>query len=168
MKTVLTTLVAVGCFCVAGAALAGPGGSTCATAEQIFPSSNYSGDTSTGSNPLNTFGPVSSPANDAIYYFVANNVATSETIDANFSYDGFIALTAGCNDGTGDAAPYIGGNGGTGNISLSLSTPGALSNGTTYYVIISGNPTGGSGNNGAFSFTTPSPLPVKLQKFSVK
>lgn len=164
MKKALIPAAMVALF-MSASAFAGPGGTTCATAEQIFPASTVSGDTSGAgyTNNTNTYGAVPSPANDAYYYFIANGVPTSSVITANFSYDGFIALTGGCGN---NASPYIGGQGGTGTQTLSLSTPGALTDGTKYYIIISGNPNAGAGANGGFSLDTPDPLPVKLQSFS--
>lgn len=164
MKKALIPTAAAALF-MSASAFAGPGGTTCATAEQLFPASTVSGDTSTTgyTNNTNSFGIVPSPANDAYYYFVANGVSTSEVITVNFSYDGFIALTSGCGN---DASPYIGGQGGTGTQTLSLSSPDPLVDGQKYYIIISGNPNAGAGANGGFSLDTPDPLPVKLQSFS--
>lgn len=147
MKNILVGAAALGFLMTAGAVFAGSGGTTCANAEVLQAGTTYSGDTSGAGygNPNNTFGPVPSPANDAIYKFVANNVSTSESITVNFGYDGFIALTGGC---ANNAQPYYGGQGGTGSQTLSLSLPAALVNGTTYYIIISGNPTADNTNNG--------------------
>jgi hypothetical protein len=39
--------------------------------------------------------------------------------------------------------------------------------GTQYWVIVSGNPADASAPEGTYTFTTPTPLPVSLQSFSI-
>lgn len=167
MKSILIGTAAVGLF-FAGSAMAGPGGTSCANAEELFAATTVSGDTSAAGygNNTNSFGTIPSPANDAYYYFVAKNVSPTSNITMTPGYDAGIALTKTC----GNNAPQEHADGGSGTLTLNLALGGGgpLVDGTTYYVIVTGNPTGDASNVGSFSLTTPTPLPVKLQKFSVQ
>ncbi len=145
-------------------ALAGPGGTTCATAEQIFPSGSYTGDTSAPeyTDQVGAMGPLPSPAADAIYYFVSDGQATG---DINVTASGFnfaIFLLTNC---AGSAAPPL--QAATGPAATGSFPVGTLTAGTTYYVVVSGNPSDASAPEGSFTFTTPTPLPVTLQEFSI-
>lgn len=166
----LTCALLVAALAAPGVVLAGPGGTSCATAEEIFPGQTYSGNTSGAgySDVVGAVGPLPSPANDAIYKFTSNGQATT-AIQFTGSYAWGIYLTTGC---SGTAPSPLEAWSGTAGESHALiiddGAGGALTAGTTYYVIVTGNPAGSASDNGAFTFTTPSPLPVSLQNFSVE
>jgi len=159
MKKLLCALV-ISAIAAPGLAFA-DGGTSCATAQEIFPSSNYSGDTTTSTNFVGAFGGLPSPGPDLAFKFTANNAAG--TID--------VTITGGWNAG-GVITTACGGNGGnpvqaaTGTTAFSVPVSG-LTNGTLYYFYMTGNPSDNSGPGGAFNFTTPATLPVTLQNFSI-
>lgn len=166
MNKLLCALAAVAVM-APGFAIAGPGGQTCATAEEIFPSGTYSGDTSTYGNPIGAFGPLPSPGPDAIYKFTSDGQATTAITVTAAGFDSAIFLTQTCAGDSGtplEAAqsatvPY--------SMPVDNGAGAPLTAGTTYYVVVSGNPANSSGPSGTFTFTTPSPLPVTLQEFSI-
>jgi len=152
-----------------GLAFAGPGGQTCATAEEIFPTENLSGDTSTYGNPIGAFGPLPSPGNDAIYKFTSDGQVNSGGITVTAAgFDSAIVLLSAC---AGDSGTPIEAAQGTPPYTMHVDngTVGtALTAGTTYYVVVSGNPANSAGPSGSFAFSTTAPLPVSLQGFSVQ
>jgi hypothetical protein len=173
MNKLLCALAAVAVM-APGFALAGPGGQTCATAEEIFPNTNpaypaggYIGDTSTYGNPIGAFGPLPSPGPDAIYKFTSDGLATGSITVTAAGFDSAIFLTNTCAGDSGtplEAAqsatvPY--------SMPVDNGSGGPLAAGTTYYVVVSGNPANSAGPSGSFAFGTPSPLPVTLQEFSI-
>ena len=144
------------------AALAGPGGTSCATAEQISQGATYQGDTSAPGygNPIGGMGPLPSPANDAIYFLVAGTVTGPVTM-VSASYNFGIFLVPDCQPAT--SPPIQAATGPTTPQSFPLT---GLTDGTTYYVIVSGNPADQSAPEGTFTFSTPI-TPVELQSFEI-
>jgi len=169
MKKLAYTLALLTLGTAPGFALAGPGGTSCATAEEIFPSEQVSGDTSGAGygNPVGAVGPLPSPANDAIYKFTSDGQATT-FIAFTGQYAWAAYLTTSC---AGTAASPMeaasGAAGASGNLPIDNGSGGALAAGTTYYVIVTGDPSQPASSNGGFSFTAPNPLPVALQTFSI-
>ena len=145
-------------------ALAGPGGTSCATAEVLAAGGTYSGDTSNAaySNVVGGFGPLPSPAADSIYTFTAVSGVNGNITVTAAGFNFGIFLESACaaaapppiNAATGPSAPQ----------SMSLAGVAA---GTQYWVIVSGNPSDASAPEGTYTFTTPTPLPVSLQSFSI-
>lgn len=169
MKKSICALV-IAALAVPGIAFAGAGGNSCATAQEIFPSQPYSGDTTGGTSFIGAFGILPSPGPDASYKFTSDGqVTTGITVTASFNAAAF--LVASCNGNAGSPIESVSASsaaGGTFVLPIDNAAPGtALTAGQTYYVIISGNPSDNSGPSGAYSFTTPSPLPVVLQEFSI-
>jgi len=154
-----TSLSALFAFLVPGCAWA-DGGTSCATAQQIFSNSNYSGDTSTSTNFVGAFGGLPSPGPDLVFKFVA----PAQPLDPIF-----VTIVGGWNAG-GVITASCGGNGGnpisaaTGTNSFSIPTS-MLTQGTQYYFYMTGNPSDNSGPSGAFNFTVN--FPVALQTFWV-
>lgn len=149
-----------------GFAIAGPGGNSCATAEEVFPWSEYSGDTTGGANPIGAFGPLPSPSPDAIYKFTSDGQASTPFLVTAASFDSAIFLLSTCG---GDAGTPI--QAAQGNppyyLPIDNGSGGPLIDGTTYYVVVSGNPANASGPSGTFTFSTPR-TPVTLQAFSIE
>jgi hypothetical protein len=159
MKKLLCALV-ISAIAAPGLALA-DGGTSCATAQEMFSNSAYSGDTSTSTNWVGAFGGLPSPGPDLAFKFTA--IAGSDPIA--------VTITGGWNAG-GVITAACGGNGGnpiqaaTGTTSFNVPTTG-LTAGTLYYFYMTGNPSDNSGPSGAFNITTQL-LPVTLQTFSVE
>lgn len=168
MKRLLISAAVASLFCSA-VAFAGPGGTSCATAEVLGASSTVSGNTSSAGyvNGTSSFGATPSPAADSYYKFVANNVGTGETISFTSQYNAGIALTSDCGNNS-TAQQAVAANSTTTTLPLKNGDNSALTNGSTYYIIVTGSPLGTSADVGAYNFTTPTPLPVKLQTFSVQ
>ena len=143
-------------------ALAGPGGTTCATAEAIISNATYVGDTSGAGygNPIGGFGPLPSPSNDAIYTYTPPIATGSFTVTAaNYNYG--IFLTTNC---AGTTAPPL--QAATGPAVGGTFPVDTLTVGQQYFVIMSGNPSDSSAPNGSFTFQPPI-VPVELQSFSI-
>lgn len=167
MKIICLALAAVTLGTVPGIVSAGTGGTTCATAQQLFSNSTYSGDTSAPGygNPVGAMGPLPSPANDAIYYFVSDGQATTGIAVTAAGYNFGIFLTTDCGGST--SPPIQAATGPTVPATLQLNNNGgALTAGATYYVILSANPSDASAPSGTFSFSTPF-TPVTLQSFTI-
>ena len=144
-------------------ALAGPGGTTCAGAEQLAAGGTYTGDTSNAAytNVVGGFGPLPSPAADSIYTFTSDGSSGNVVVTAA-GYNFGVFLESACaaaapppmNAVTGPTAPQT----------LALT---GVTAGTQYWIIVSGNPSDSSAPEGTYTFTTPNPLPVSLQSFSI-
>ncbi len=139
------------------------GGTSCAAAQEIFPSQTYSGDTSTSTSFIGSFSGVPSPGPDLAFKFTDNNSAgnIAVTIVGGWNAGGVITSSCGA-----VAGPPISAGTGTTSFNVSVDIP-PLANGTLYYFIMTGNPSDNSGPSGAFNFTTPAQLPVKLESFSI-
>lgn len=152
------------------------GGNSCAEAVEIYPHQSYDSDTAAAgsANPILDFGGPfgSAPNNDRIFKFTARSAAGAITINsANYNFavflsngcaqSGLLPLNAVAGPAVPASLPLVDEIGGT----------GALVDGTTYYVVATGNPGGqGAGDaprNGALNFTTPDTLPVTLRNFSI-
>lgn len=168
MNKLIIALAATGLL-GSSVAMAGPGGTSCAEAEQMLPDSEYIGDTSAAGyeNLTNSFGVVPSPAADAYYYFVSDGQVTS-TFDVTAGFNSGVALTTSCGnnasllhaEGAAAGTPY--------SVDIDNGTPGVpLTAGTTYWVIVTGIPTGTAADEGPFNVQTPIPLPVSLESFSI-
>jgi hypothetical protein len=139
------------------------GGTSCAAAQEIFPNSTYSGDTSTSTNFVGAFGGLPSPGPDLAFKFTAAGPPLDPiqvTIDGGWNAGGVITASCGGNGGNPLSAA-------TGTTAFSVPTT-AMVAGTLYYFYMTGNPSDNSGPSGAFNFTPGSLLPVALQAFSVE
>lgn len=143
-----------------GIALAQPG-QTCAEAIQIFSDSSVSGDTCGSVNGIGALGPLPSPHNDLIYFFVADGASATISMPAA-SYDYGVFLTSGC-AGTTPAPTQAA----TGPAAGGSFPVGGLTDGNTYYVIVSGNPSVDTPSCGTFDMNIDGQLPVELQSFSI-
>jgi len=167
MKIICFALAAVILGTIPDIVRAGEGGTTCATAQQIFSGSSYSGDTSAPGygNPVGAMGPLPSPGNDAIYYFVSDGQASSGIAVTAAGYNFGIFLTTDCGGST--APPIQAATGPTVPATLEINNNGgALTAGATYYIIVSANPSDASAPSGTFSFSAPF-IPVTLQSFTI-
>lgn len=149
------------------AAFAGPGGTTCVTAERIFTLSTYVGDTSAPGygNPVGGMGPLPSPANDAIYFLPALGTENAPITMVAASYNFGIFLVPDCQGGT--SPPIEAATGPTVPQSFPVS---GLTAGATYYIIVSANPSDPSAPEGAYTFVVGDlygDLPVGLQGFTI-
>jgi hypothetical protein len=137
------------------------GGMSCATAQQIFSNSNYSGDTSTSTNFVGAFGGLPSPGPDLVFKFVAPGQPLGPiavTIVGGWNAGAVITASCGGNGGNPISAA-------TGTTSFAVPTT-TLTEGTLYYFYLTGNPSDNSGPSGAFNFSVN--FPVSLQTFWVE
>jgi hypothetical protein len=150
----LARLSALIALLVSGSAWA-DGGTSCATAQEIFPNSSYSGDTSTSTNFVGAFGGLPSPGPDLAFKFTA----AAQPLDPIH-----VTITGGWN-AAGVITASCGGNGGnplsaaTGTTAFDVPTT-AMTAGNLYYFYMTGNPSDNSGPGGAFNLTTGFPVTV--------
>jgi hypothetical protein len=143
------------------------GGTSCATAQEIFPASNYTGDTTTSTNWVAGFGGLPSTGPDLAFKFTSDGQATgSIAVTITGGWDAGAVITTSCG---GNAGNPVNAGTGTATINVPVQTSGGqpLTAGQLYYFYITSNPANNSGPGGAFGFTTPTPLPVTLQNFSI-
>jgi hypothetical protein len=132
---------------------------TCATPLPIA-AGNVAGDTCTAPNSLPSYGGTVSPQNEIVYSFVAQGA--NGTIDITGAIPGgaVFLMPSPCSSST-DPIDF----GFTG-VPLTLADAG-LTNGQTYYVIVTTDPGGPNTACGAFNLAVTPTLPVELQNFSV-
>lgn len=152
--------VALAAIVLPGVAFSQPG-TTCAQAITIQSNSSVNGDSCTSGNPIGALGPLPSPHNDVIYSFVAQSANATITVPAA-SYDYGVFLTSGCAGTTPAPSQATTGPSPGGSFPVS-----GLTNGQTYYIIVSGNPSVDTPACGTYSLTVTGILPVELQSFSV-
>jgi hypothetical protein len=150
------------CALLASGSAWADGGTSCATAQEIFGGTGYSGDTSTSTNFVGAFGGLPSPGPDLAFKFTYGPGMTDGPIPVTITggWNAGAVITASCGGNGGN--PISAGTG-TGVFSVPLNS---LTFGTLYYFYITGNPSDNSGPSGAFSFLVP--VPVTLQSFSVE
>jgi hypothetical protein len=159
--------VTLSCALLLPAAAWADGGTSCATAQEIFPLSSYSGDTNTSTNWVQNFGGLPSTGPDLAFKFVTDgDVVGPIVVTITGGWDAGAVITASCG---GNAGVPI--NAGTGtstiNVPVQMTNGQPLAAGQTYYFYITSNPANNSGPGGAFGFTTPF-FPVTLQTFYVE
>jgi hypothetical protein len=158
MKKLLCAL-AISAIAAPGFAFA-DGGTSCATAQEIFSNSSYTGDTSTSTSFVGAFGGLPSPGPDLAFKFTALNASGNIVVTINGGWNAGGVITAACGGNAGN--PISAGTGTT-----TFNVPASpLTDGTLYYFYMTGNPSDNSGPSGPFGFTTPT-LPVTLQNFSI-
>jgi len=161
MKTLLAAS-AIAALVVSGVASA-DGGTSCASAQEVFSHGTYIGDTSTSTNFIGAFGGLPSPGPDLAFKFTASEGSPLGPI--------FVTIVGGWNAGAVITATCAGNAGNpisaaTGTTAFQIPT-NALTPGQLYYFYITGNPSDNSGPSGAFNFIG-GVLPVTLEQFSVE
>lgn len=156
MKKAAIAVGVLGLVMSASAALA----QTCADAPEIFSNSSFSGDTCAASNSLPGYGVIPSPQSELVYHFVADSanatISLAET-GAAFGATMFL-MPSPCGSSTDPIA--------FGDFNAPMTVSG-LTDGATYYVIVTADPGGPAASCGAFTGTINGQLPVELQSFSV-
>jgi hypothetical protein len=133
---------------------------TCAAPLAINSNSDVSGDTCTASNTLPGYGGISSPQSEIVYSFVAEGAdAVISLAETGTPFGGTVVLMPSpCSSSTDIIA--------AGDFSTPMAVNG-LTDGATYYVIVTADPGGPSAACGAFTLNVNGTLPVELQSFSV-
>jgi hypothetical protein len=137
------------------------GGTSCATAQEIFSNLTYLGDTSTSTSFVGAFGGLPSPGPDLAFKFTANHVGDNIAVTVIGGWNAGAVITASCGGNAGNPISA-----GTGTTTFNVAAS-PLVDGQLYYFYITGNPSDNSGPSGAFSFTDPV-LPVTLQEFTIE
>jgi len=136
-------------------------GSSCANAMPISSNSQVNVDTTSSPNSVGALGGLPSPGNDKIYKFTAQG-ASGDVQISNATYDFGVFLVPSCNGGTtGSPIQAATGPATTGSFPVD-----GLTDGQTYYIIVSGNPSVNAPLSGSLTISTPT-LPVTLQNFSI-
>ena len=136
------------------------GGTSCATAQEIFGNQSYAGDTSTSTNFVGAFGGLPSPGPDLAFKFTFHGYMSPIFVSIIGGWNAGAVITAAC---AGNAGNPIQAN--TGTTTFAVPT-GGLTDGQLYYFYMTGNPSDNSGPSGAFSFVTSTP--VTLQQFTIE
>lgn len=158
-KTMLSGLIVFGLF--AGGIVQAQ---TCATPIPLSSNTAVNGNTcvaptGTGVNSLPGYGSVPSPQTEIVYSFVAQGANGSVTVTDTGAFGATVVLMPSpCASGTDILAA------GAAGTPMPLT---GLTNGQTYYLIVTGDPGGPANACGAFTMTPPT-LPVSLQGFSVE
>lgn len=150
----LTALLAL---CISASAAADPTNS-CSNPLPITSNSVVTGNLCLFNNTLPLYGAVSSPQRDAIYSFVANNASATITIAPNTWGATVVLMPTPCSLST-DIIAF-------GDASFPMVVTG-LTNGQTYYVIMTADPGGPGDACGQYQMTVTGILPVELESFSV-
>jgi hypothetical protein len=158
VATLVIGLVAYPTFALAD------GGTSCATAQQLFPNAVYTGDTSTSTSFIGAFGGLPSPGPDLAFKFLGETFPSGNfVVTVVGGWNAGAVITAACG---GNAGNPISAGTGTSSIDVPISDNGnPLTAGVTYYFYITGNPSDNSGPSGAFSVNVP--FPVTLQSFEI-
>jgi len=163
IKSSLAASLAIALLACPALALA-DGGTSCATAQPIFANAVYIGDTSTSTSFVGAFGGLPSPGPDLAFKFTGGTVGGSIVVTVTGGWNAGGVITASCGGNAGN--PISAGTSTTTmNIPISNSDGSPLTDGTTYYFFMTGNPSDNSGPSGAFSFFVT--IPVTLQSFEI-
>ena len=110
-------------------------------------------------------GGIASPQNDIVYSFVADSANATITVNNNGSalLPGIVLMNP-CDPVGGNIVDAGSNAGGVATLNAS-----GLTDGTTYYVVVTTDPGAGAdaANCGTFDYTVVGQLPVELQSFSV-
>ena len=159
MKTALIALAAVTCFGLSAQAFA----QTCASPLPITsggtPNGTRSGDLCTATNTLPGYGGIPSAQNEVIYSFVAQSANATISLAANTYGATVVLMPSPCSSSTDIIA--------AGNAATPMAV-NTLTNGATYYVIVTADPSGPPNACGPYTATVAGTLPVSLQGFSVE
>lgn len=136
------------------------GGTSCATAQEIFSNSTYSGDTSTSTSFVGAFGGLPSPGPDLAFKFTAQAVSGYIAVTIVGGWNAGAVITASCGGNAGNPISAA-----TGTTAFTVPMF-PLTDGQLYYFYMTGNPSDSSGPSGAFTFTPPLD-PVTLQEFAI-
>jgi len=135
---------------------------TCASAVTIASNSSYTSDTTTTTNWMTSFGPLVSPSNDMLYTFVAGAQPLGTITPTASSYQFAMYLIPSCADAGTEPSPIKA----TSTVGTAIDLSTGITQGTQYYLAVTGIAAGGAGANGTVSFDTTT-LPVTLQSFEV-
>jgi hypothetical protein len=135
---------------------------TCASAVTIASNSSYVSDTTGTTNWMTSFGPLVSPSNDMLYTFVAGAQPLTTITPTASSYQFAMYLIPSCADAGTEPSPIKA----TSTVGTPIDLSTGITQGTQYYLAVTGIAAGGAGANGTVNFDTGT-LPVTLQSFEV-
>jgi hypothetical protein len=135
---------------------------TCASAVTIASDSSYVSDTTGTTNWMTSFGPLVSPSNDMLYTFVAGAQPLGHINPTASSYQFAMYLIPSCSDAGTEPSPIKA----TSTVGTAIELQTGITQGTQYYLAVTGIAAGGAGANGTVNFDTTT-LPVTLQSFEV-
>lgn len=136
---------------------------TCGAPLPMMTDTDVAGDTCSAENTITGFGPLPSPHNDIVYSFVAQGANATLTVDAAGGYDYGLILVDACNPISPAPLNATTGPGNGGNFQLT-----GLTDGSTYYVVMTGNPNNANAQCGTYTIDVNGTVPVELQTFSVE
>ena len=154
----LSALIALSLL--ASSAVYAQDGGSCANAITITSNQTVNSDTTGSTNWIGTFGPLVSPSNDVMYTFTITGTPSGSITPTVSDYPFAMYLLTACVAGA-EAAPI----GATGTIGTGIPVA-TLTNGSQYWLAVTGTAAGGPAANGTLTFTTPT-FPVTLQSFEI-
>jgi hypothetical protein len=161
MKRIALTFAALIISSFGSQALAAPTGASCATAIPLAANTTYTSDTTTTTNWMTSFGPLVSPSNDQLYTFTAGPQPLGTLTPTSASYQFAMYLITTCSDGGTEPAPIKA----TSTIGVGIDLSSGITQGSVYYLAVTGIAAGGAGANGTLTFN--GFIPVTLQTFTV-
>jgi hypothetical protein len=161
MKRIALTFAALIILSFGSQALAAPAGASCATAIPLAANTTYTSDTTTTTNWMTSFGPLVSPSNDQLYTFTAGPQPRGTLTPTSASYQFAMYLIASCSDGGTEPSPIRA----TSTIGVGIDLSSGITQGSVYYLAVTGIAAGGAGANGTLTFD--GFVPVTLQTFTV-
>lgn len=155
----LAALIALGL--VAAPVAYAQDGQSCAGAIPLSPNETVVADTTTSTDWIASYGPLNSAGSpDLMYTFTANGSPTGDIIPTATTFPFGLYLLNGCAAGLAPNPIAT-----TSTLNQGLHLAGLVTNGTQYWVAVTGQAF--TTNSGQLTFTTPDPLPVTLQSFEI-
>jgi hypothetical protein len=167
MKGISFAVVALAALVVAPNAIAAPAGASCATAITTAYDTPYVSDTTTTTNWMTSFGPLVSPSNDQLYKYTAGPKPLDPITPNSANYAFAMYLIPSCSDSGTEPSP-IRATSTIGSPMVLASGSPPITEGTVYYIAVTGIASGGAGANGVLNFDTGVFIAVTLQNFTIE
>ena len=166
MTRITLTVAALFILGAGSDAFAATAGASCAAAITLASNTSYVSDTTTTTNWMTSFGPLVSPANDQLYKFTAGAAPLAPITPTAASYQFAMYLIPSCSDSGTEPSPIRATATVGSPIDLNNGSP-PITQGSVYYLAVTGIAAGGPGNNGTVNFDS-AYVPVTLQTFIVE
>jgi hypothetical protein len=167
MKRIALTFAALIILTFGSQALAAPAGASCATAITTTYDTPYVSDTTITTNWMTSFGPLVSPANDQLYEYTAGPQPLDPITPNSANYAFAMYLIPSCSDSGTEPSPIRATSTVGAGMDLSSGSP-PITEGTVYYVAVTGIAAGGAGANGILNWDTGVFIAVTLQGFTIE
>jgi hypothetical protein len=167
MKSAGLAVITLAVFSSAQHATAAPAGASCATAITTTYDTPYVSDTTTTTNWMTSFGPLVSPSNDQLYKYTAGPQPLDPISPNSANYAFAMYLIPSCSDSGTEPSPIRATSTIGSPMVLDSGSP-PITEGTVYYIAVTGIASGGAGANGILNFDTGVFIAVTLQNFTIE